>query len=86
MIGRFGGISAVLLLVLAVTLGACGRKGDLRPPDGEEDAYTGLGVYPAPDSVVPPGGQSGDESGDESSAAPEDEETSESGEEGAANP
>ena len=82
MIGRFGGISAVLLLVLAVTLGACGRKGDLRPPDGEEDAYTGLGVYPAPDSVVPPG----EESGDESSAAPEDEETSETGAEGAANP
>ena len=82
MIGRLGRISAALLVVLALALSACGRKGDLRPPDGEEDAYTGLGVYPAPDSVVPPGGQSGDDS----SAVPEDEESSESGEEGAANP
>ena len=78
MIGRLGGMTAAFLLVLALMLGACGRKGDLRPPDGEEDAYTGQGVYPAPQSVVPPAA--------ESSAAPEDEETSESSGEGAAGP
>jgi len=77
MIGRFGAIAA-LLLVLAVTLGACGRKGGLRPPDDEKDAYTGLGVYPAPETVVPPE--------DESSAAPDDEEGSDPGGEGAASP
>lgn len=82
MIGRLGRISAALLVILALALSACGRKGDLRPPDGEEDAYTGLGVYPAPESVVPPG----NESEDESSAAPEDEEAAETSEEGAANP
>ena len=52
-ISQMGRISAALLLVLALALGACGRKGDLRAPEGEEDAYTGLGVYPAPESVVP---------------------------------
>lgn len=70
-ISQMGRISAALLLVLALALGACGRKGDLRAPEGEEDAYTGLGTYPAPESVVP------QES--ESSALPEDEEDPESG-------
>ena len=53
MSGRYGSWSVVILLGLAMALGACGRKGDLRPPDGQEDAYFGPGVYPAPDSVVP---------------------------------
>ena len=80
MIGRFGGISATLLLVVALALGGCGRKGNLRAPEGEEDAYTGLGTHPAPESVVPQEG--------EASAVPEeDPETGpESGEQGAGTP
>ncbi|MDX1575596.1 MAG: lipoprotein [Kiloniellales bacterium] len=74
MIGRRGTIAATLLLVLALVLGGCGRKGDLRPPEGEEDAYTGTGIYPAPESVVPQEG--------EASALPESEEDPEAGEEG----
>ena len=70
---RFGTTSAALLLVLALTVSACGRKGDLRPPEGEEGAYHGLGTYPPPESVLPQGA--------EPAAAPEDGET---GEEGAA--
>lgn len=75
MTGRSGRISAARLLVLALALtlalGGCGRKGDLRPPEGEEDAYSGLGVYPAPESVVPQEG--------EATAVPADEEDPESG-------
>ena len=78
MISQLGRISATFLLVIVLALGACGRKGDLRPPEGEEDAYTGLGIYPAPESVVPQEG--------ESSAVPEDEEDPETGEEGAGSP
>ena len=86
MSGRFGSWSVVILLGLAMALGACGRKGDLRPPDGQEDAYFGPGVYPAPDSVVPPGsGSSGGESaGSATAVEPEDE--AEGGAEGAASP
>lgn len=51
--------AAVLVLALALT--ACGRKGDLRPPPGEEEHYTYPQVYPAPDSVVP-GGEATEES------------------------
>lgn len=76
MIVRLGRITGAFLLVLGLTLGACGRKGDLRPPEGEEGAYTGLGTYPAPESVVPQAG--------ESSAAPEAE--SEPGAEGTGSP
>jgi len=53
MTGRCARILAALLLVSALALAACGRKGDLLPPEGEKNAYTGLGTYPAPDSVVP---------------------------------
>ena len=53
MTGRQVRLSAVLLLALGLALGACGRKGSLYAPEGEEDAYTGLGAYPAPASVVP---------------------------------
>ena len=38
MIGRLGRVSAALLLAVALALGACGRKGDLRAPEGQEDA------------------------------------------------
>ena len=58
MTGRFVRAPAALLLVLALALGACGRKGDLYPPEGEEAIYTGTGTYPAPDSVVPQAGES----------------------------
>ncbi len=78
MIGGAGKIAAALLLVLALALGGCGRKGDLRPPEGQEEAYPGRGVYPAPDSVVPQEG--------EASARPEHEEDPEAGEEGAGGP
>jgi predicted small lipoprotein YifL len=61
-------------LILVLALGACGRKGDLRAPEGEENAYTGLGTYPAPDSVVP---QEGETSA--VPAVPEDEEDPETG-------
>ncbi len=85
MIGRFGGISATLLLVVALALGGCGRKGNLRAPEGEEDAYTGLGTHPAPESVVPQEGESS-----AVPAVPEDEEDPEtgpeSGEQGAGTP
>ena len=74
MIGRIGRIAAALLLILALALGACGRKGELRAPEGEENAYTGLGTYPAPDSVVP---QEGETSA--VPAVPEDEEDPETG-------
>ncbi len=39
---------------LAVALGACGRKADLRPPDGRADEYVYPRTYPAPSSVLPP--------------------------------
>lgn len=78
MTGRFIRVSAALLLLLALALSACGRKGDLYPPEGEEDAYTGTGIYPAPDSVVPQEG--------EAATVPADEEDPESGEEGAGGP
>lgn len=76
MIVRLGRITAAFLLVLGLILGACGRKGDLQPPEGEKGAYTGLGTYPAPESVVPQAG--------ESSAVPEAE--AEPGEEGTGSP
>jgi predicted small lipoprotein YifL len=77
MTGRRVRISAAVFLVLALVLGACGRKGDLHPPDGEESSYTGPGTYPAPDSVVPQAG---------SPAAPDAEDESEAGPEGAGSP
>ncbi len=84
MTGRFvralGG-PAALLLVLALALGACGRKGDLYPPEGEEYRYTGTGTYPAPDSVVPQAGESSLLREDEEEADPDS--GSESGGEGA---
>jgi hypothetical protein len=83
---RVAGLSAVALLALALALGGCGRKGDLRAPEGEESAYTGLGVYPAPDTVVPPGPEDAPE--DAPGNAPEDAPGAEgdSGEEGTDGP
>ena len=45
--------SVITLIALALALGACGRKGALKPPEGEEDTYTYSHTYPAPETVVP---------------------------------
>ncbi len=37
-----------LLLIAAAALGACGKKGPLRAPEGEESRYTYPRFYPAP--------------------------------------
>lgn len=90
MTGRSGRISAARLLVLAMALtlalGGCGRKGDLRPPEGEEDAYSGLGVYPAPESVVPQDGEAAAVPADEEDPESGPESSPESSEEGAGGP
>lgn len=52
--------TAVLLLLAALALSACGKKAELRPPDGEGAAYTHPEPYPAPRSVVPGGETAGD--------------------------
>ncbi len=41
--------------VLALALSACGKRADLRAPDGEEAAYTYPRVYPNPATVLPAG-------------------------------
>lgn len=84
MIVRFGRISALLLVILALALGACGRKGDLKAPEDDKSAYTGPGTYPAPDSVVPQEGASS--ASPDAEDDPENDPGSEMGEEGAGNP
>ena len=42
-----------LLLLAAFALGACGKKGDVKVPDGEKKAYYYPRTYPAPASVTP---------------------------------
>lgn len=44
---------AVMTAVI-VGLGACGKKGSPKPPQGEESAYTYPQAYPAPSTVGPP--------------------------------
>lgn len=44
----------LIVLLAAVGLGACGKKGDVRAPDGEKNAYIYPQAYPAPSSVIPP--------------------------------
>ncbi|MEX1306381.1 MAG: hypothetical protein WEA84_14600 [Rhodovibrionaceae bacterium] len=51
--------TAVVLLLAALALAACGKKADIRPPDGEEAAYSYPQPYPAPRSVVPGGTSAG---------------------------
>lgn len=48
---------AVLALLALGALAACGKKGPIKPPEGQADAYQ-RNVYPEPASVVP-GGKSG---------------------------
>jgi hypothetical protein len=43
----------IAAVILALALGACGRKGDVGPPEGQESEYTYPQVYPAPGSVLP---------------------------------
>lgn len=52
--------TAVLLLFAALALAACGKKADLRPPDGEAAAYTYPQPYPDPPGVVPGGETAGE--------------------------
>lgn len=40
--------TALCLLLAAAALGACGKKGPLRAPEGEESRYTYPRFYPAP--------------------------------------
>jgi hypothetical protein len=47
------GLGLVLALVLAGSLGACGKKGDPGPPEGEKASYTYPKTYPPPASVLP---------------------------------
>ncbi len=41
--------------VAVLALSACGKRADIRAPDGEEAAYTYPQVYPNPDTVLPSG-------------------------------
>ena len=56
-----------LLLTAAVAAGllfgvaACGKKGPPRPPEGEASQYRYPQFYPAPSTVVPNGGTTGEE-------------------------
>lgn len=48
---RLAALGGALLCLAA--LGACGKKGDLRPLPGEYEAFTWPKQYPAPETVVP---------------------------------
>jgi len=47
---------ALLGAALLAGLSACGKRGDLAPPEGEEAAYTWPQAYPDP-ATVRPGGE-----------------------------
>ncbi len=59
---RPAALALVVAFGLAVGLGACGRKDDLRPPDGRADEYNYPRAYPAPSSVLPPVEEGAEES------------------------
>ena len=46
----------ILASSLALALAACGKRGDVYPPEDQEEAYTYPSTYPAPDTLVPGGG------------------------------
>lgn len=46
-------VLAVVMTALLVALGACGRKGSPKPPEGRESAYTYPQAYPEPASTGP---------------------------------
>ena len=63
-------LRALLGAPLVLGLAACGRKGNLRPPEGREGEYTFPHRYPAYKTVLPNIGEepeSGEEAGGESS-------------------
>ena len=43
----------LMSLTALAGLAACGKKGDLAPPEGEEDLYSYPRSYPKPSSQVP---------------------------------
>ncbi len=59
---RPAALALVLVLGLAVALGACGRKADLRPPDERAEEYVFPRTNPAPSSVLPPVEEGAEES------------------------
>ena len=50
---RRGVAAALIAVALGGGLAACGKRGSLEPPEGEESAYTYPHVYPKPESVTP---------------------------------
>lgn len=46
----------ILASCLALALAACGKRGSVYPPEGQEEAYTYPSTYPAPETLVPGGG------------------------------
>lgn len=46
----------ILAASLTLALSACGKQGNLYPPEGQEEAYTYPSTYPAPETLVPGGG------------------------------
>lgn len=46
-------VSLGALAAAAVGLTACGKKGELSPPEGEEKLYTYPQAYPKPSTQVP---------------------------------
>ncbi len=41
-------LGCALLMAAAIALGACGKRGSPRPPEGQESEYTFPRFYPAP--------------------------------------
>ncbi|WP_299621070.1 hypothetical protein [Pelagibius sp.] len=52
--GRRVFVTGAVAAALLAALGACGKKGRPKPPEGEESAYTYPQPYPAPGTVGPP--------------------------------
>jgi hypothetical protein len=47
--GPYGALLLIAIFLLAVPLSACGKKGNLEPPDGQVDQYPRQ--YPDPSSL-----------------------------------
>ena len=46
-------LGAGLLIMLVLAVGACGKRGAPKPPEGQEDAYTYPRFYPGPSKRLP---------------------------------
>ncbi len=55
-------LAVTLAAALALGLAACGKKGSPKPPEGQEADYTYPQPYPAPETVVPRGGEESERS------------------------